>query len=84
MLISVAETPRSAHESRVDNRPPAHSAASMTQGAWIDGSQDADLAAIRTAMEPRQNRLSRGMGRELYGGKGGTRTLDLGIMSATL
>jgi hypothetical protein len=86
--------------------------------AWIDGSQDADLEAIRTAMEasprspartpslmlvgsptcsrpspefgtglalePRQIGLSRGMRRELYGGKGGTRTLDLGIMSATL
>lgn len=86
--------------------------------AWIDGSQEADLEAIRRAMEasprppvrtlslvptfspsgpqqspefgssmavgPCQNGVSRGMRREMYGGKGGTRTLDPGIMSAVL
>jgi len=36
------------------------------------------------ALEPTQTGLSRGMRLELYGGKGGTRTLDPGIMSAVL
>jgi integrase len=36
------------------------------------------------ALEPRQSGVSRGMRWEMYGGKGGTRTLDPGIMSAVL
>src|SRR5690606_29313465 len=86
--------------------------------AWIEGSQDADLEAIRRAMAacptqpgralslvpsfspsrppmspefgsslavaPRHEGLSRGMRREMDGGKGGTRALGPGIMSAVL
>jgi integrase len=37
-----------------------------------------------TAPGPRQNCVSRCMREEMYGGKGGTRTLDPGIMSAVL
>ena len=33
---------------------------------------------------PAERRVSRGFRREIYGGKGGTRTLDPGIMSAVL
>ncbi len=36
------------------------------------------------ALEPRYECVTRGMLREMYGGKGGTRTLDPGIMSAVL
>lgn len=93
-----------------------HSVQTMLEvyGTWIEGSQQADLEAIRRAMEasprrtltsvlrdparprespefgsslavgPRLNRITRCMRTELYGGKGGTRTLDPGIMSAVL
>ena len=36
------------------------------------------------APEPRYDCVTRGMLRKMYGGKGGTRTLDPGIMSAVL
>lgn len=36
------------------------------------------------SQRPRRNCVTRWMREEMYGGKGGTRTLDLGIMSATL
>jgi hypothetical protein len=36
------------------------------------------------ALEPVGRRVSLGFRREIYGGKGGTRTLDPGIMSAVL
>jgi len=82
---------------------------------WIEGATDADIEAIKQAMEssprstpareantirldplpspefgtdlapaPRQNGVSKRMRWEMYGGKGGTRTLDPGIMSAVL
>jgi hypothetical protein len=41
-------------------------------------------AGTGLALEPRYECVTRGMLREMYGGKGGTRTLDPGIMSAVL
>jgi hypothetical protein len=85
-----------------------------TYAAWTEGATDADIEAIKRAMdqrpraaqivlnatpadppaarefgtglalEPVGRKVSRGFRREMYGGKGGTRTLDPGIMSAVL
>ena len=91
-----------------------HSVSTMltTYAAWTEGATDADVEAIKRAMEQRPRaaqivvnatvvdplaspefgtglalepvgrRVSLGFCREIYGGKGGTRTLDPGIMSA--
>jgi hypothetical protein len=41
-------------------------------------------AVTRLSLGPRQEGVSKRMRSEMYGGKGGTRTLDPGIMSAVL
>lgn len=50
----------------------------------VNGPLESPEFGTDLSQHPRQNCVSRRMRWEMFGGKGGTRTLDLGIMSATL